>query len=72
VNKLDFVTTAPKLYSGKHVHHPKIEVLRSRTVAVDAAVPLPIEVEGEPVGTTPARFEIVPGALRVRVPRDPL
>jgi YegS/Rv2252/BmrU family lipid kinase len=70
VNKLDFVTTAPKLYSGKHVNHPKIEVLRSRTVAVDAAVPLPIEVEGEPVGTTPARFEVVPGALRIRVPRN--
>ena len=26
------------------------------------------QIEGEPVGTTPARFEIVPGALRVRVP----
>jgi diacylglycerol kinase (ATP) len=68
INKLDFVTTAPKLYSGKHVTHPKIEVLRSRTVTVDAAIPLPVEVEGEPVGTTPARFEIVPNALRVRVP----
>lgn len=68
VNKLDFVTTAPKLYSGRHLAHPKIEVIRSRTVAVDAPVPLPIEVEGEPVGTTPARFEVVPGALRVRVP----
>ena len=31
VNKLDFVTTAPKLYSGKHVAHPKVEVLRSAT-----------------------------------------
>ena len=29
----------------------------------------PIEVDGEQVaGTTPARFEVVPGALRVRVP----
>jgi diacylglycerol kinase (ATP) len=68
VTKLDFVTTSPKLYSGGHVRHPRVEVLRSRTVAVDAAEPLPIEVEGEPVGTTPARFEVVPGALRVRVP----
>ncbi len=68
VTKLDFVTTAPKLYSGGHVRHPKVEVLRSRTVSVDAPVALPIEVEGEPIGTTPARFEVVPGALRVRVP----
>ena len=68
VNKIDFLTTAPKLYSGRHLSHPKIEVLRSRTVMIVAAVPLPVEVEGEPAGTTPARIEIVPGALRVRVP----
>jgi YegS/Rv2252/BmrU family lipid kinase len=68
VNKRDFVTTAPKLYKGTHVGHPKVEVLRSATVAVDAPEHLPIEVEGEQIGTTPARFEVVPGALRVRVP----
>jgi YegS/Rv2252/BmrU family lipid kinase len=68
VSKLDFATTSPKLYKGGHIGHPRVEVVRSSTVAVDAAVPLPIELEGEPVGTTPARFEIVPRALRVRVP----
>lgn len=68
IAKIDFLTTAPKLYKGKHVTHPKVEVLRSARVDVDAAEHLPIEVEGEQVGTTPAAFEIVPGALRVRVP----
>jgi diacylglycerol kinase (ATP) len=69
VSKADFLTTAPKLYTGRHVGHPKVEVLRSTTVTVDAPERLPIEVEGEQIGTTPAAFEIVPGALRVRVPR---
>ena len=68
IGKVDFLTTAPKLYKGKHVNHPKVEVLQSRRVDVDAAEHLPIEVEGEQVGTTPAVFEVVPGALRVRVP----
>ena len=68
VGKVDFLTTAPKIYKGKHVNHPKVEVLRSTRVEVDAAEQLPIEVEGEQVGTTPAAFELVPGALRVRVP----
>jgi YegS/Rv2252/BmrU family lipid kinase len=68
VTKLDFLTTAPRLYSGKYVNHPRVEMLTSATVAIDAAEPLPLELEGEPVGTTPARFTIVPGALRVRVP----
>lgn len=68
IDKLDFVTTSPKLYSGAYLAHPKVELLRSATVAVDAAEPLPLEVDGEPIGTTPARFEVVPGALRLRVP----
>jgi YegS/Rv2252/BmrU family lipid kinase len=68
VNKLDFLTTAPKLYSGKYLAHPKVELLRSSSVAIDAAEPLPLEVDGEPIGTTPARFEVVPAALRLRVP----
>jgi diacylglycerol kinase family enzyme len=45
-----------------------VEVLRSKRVEVDAPVQLPIELEGEQVGTTPAAFEVVPAALRVRVP----
>ena len=67
VTKPDFVTTAPKLYSGRYLSHPKVELLRSPTVSISAAEPLPLEVDGEPVGATPARFEIVPSALRVRV-----
>ncbi len=68
VTKLDFLTTAPKLYSGRYLSHPKVELLRSSRAAIAAAEPLPLEVDGEPIGTTPARFEIVPAALRLRVP----
>jgi len=68
VNKLDFLTTAPKLYSGRYLSHPKVELLRSSSVAISAAEPLPLEVDGEPIGATPARFEVVPAALRLRVP----
>jgi diacylglycerol kinase family enzyme len=71
VSKVDFLTTAPKIYKGRHVAHPKVEVVRSARVAVDAGERLPIEVEGEQVGTTPAVFEVVPGALRLRVPGSP-
>jgi diacylglycerol kinase family enzyme len=69
ISKADFATTAPKLYRGTHVSHPKVEVLRSARVAVGSAERLPIEVDGEQLGTTPATFEVVPGALRVRVAR---
>jgi diacylglycerol kinase (ATP) len=68
VNKRDFVSTAPKIYNGTYLSHPKVDLLRSSSVAVDAPEPLPIELDGEQVGTTPARFEMVPRALRIRVP----
>jgi len=68
VTKLDFVTTFPKIYAGRHLAHPKIELVRGATVTVESDPPLPVVLDGEQPGTTPARFEIVPGALRVRVP----
>jgi diacylglycerol kinase (ATP) len=68
ITRLDFATTSPKLYKGTYLAHPKVEHLRSATVAVDSPVALPIETDGEVAGTTPARFEVVPQALRVRVP----
>jgi diacylglycerol kinase (ATP) len=68
VTKADFVRTFPKIYRGKHLSHPKIEVLRGGSVTVGAEPPLPVVLDGEQPGTTPATFEIVPAALRVRVP----
>jgi YegS/Rv2252/BmrU family lipid kinase len=71
VTKRDLLFTLPKSYRGKHLPHPRLEVLRGRVVTVDADEPLPIELDGEQPGTTPARFEVVPRALRLRVPPSP-
>ncbi len=70
VTKRDLVQTMPKIYRGTHLPHPKAELLRGSSVAVTSDVPLPIQLDGEQPGTTPVRFEVVPRALRVRVPRD--
>jgi diacylglycerol kinase (ATP) len=70
LTKQDLVLTMPKIFRGTHLPHPKAELLRGAEVSVDADDRLPIELDGEQPGTTPARFEIVPHALRVRVPRD--
>ena len=68
ITKRDLVLTLPKIYRGTHLPHPKAELLRGAKVSVDAALPLPVELDGEQPGTTPASFEVVPGALRLRVP----
>ncbi|HEY8843816.1 MAG TPA: diacylglycerol kinase family protein [Gaiellaceae bacterium] len=68
LTKRDLLLTLPKTYRGKHLPHPKAELLRGAAVELDAPEPLPVELDGEQPGTTPARFEIVPQALRLRVP----
>ncbi len=68
ITRTDLALTLPKVYRGTHLPHRKAELLRGRTVTVDAPAPLPIELDGEQPGTTPVRFEIVPGAVSVRAP----
>ena len=68
LTKRDLLLTMPKTYRGTHLPHPKAEVLRGTTVTIEADG-LPVELDGEQPGTTPARFELLPGALRVRVPK---
>jgi len=69
VTKADFARTFPKVYRGKHLSHPKIELVRAPSVTVEAERPLPVALDGEQPGTTPVTFEVVPRALRLRVPR---
>jgi len=68
VTKRDLVMTMPKIYRGTHLPHPKAEALRGRVVTVETDEPVPVELDGEQPGTTPARFEVLPGALQLRVP----
>ena len=70
-SKAEFATTFPKIYRGRHVTHAKVEIVRARELRVDAAEPLPIVLDGEQPGTTPVRFEVLPAAVRVRVPDAP-
>ncbi len=68
VTKRDLVLTMPKIYLGTHLPHPKAEALRGKVVTVETAEPVPVELDGEQPGTTPARFEVLRDALRLRVP----
>jgi diacylglycerol kinase (ATP) len=68
VTKRDLIVTLPKIYRGTHLPHPKATLLHGARVEVDAPEPLPVELDGEQPGTTPVSFEVVPRALRLRVP----
>ena len=60
-------TALPRVYRGAHLPHRDIAELRAATVRVEADVPLRVEADGETLGTTPATFEVVPGAIALKV-----
>jgi diacylglycerol kinase (ATP) len=68
VSKGDLARNLHKLYRGTHVTHPKARIVRAHSVTVTPEVPLPIEVDGEGPGITPATFTVVPSALLLRTP----
>jgi diacylglycerol kinase family enzyme len=65
--KSDSFTTLPKVYRGEHLPHPHMQELRAQSVRVEADRPLPIEGDGEVLGTSPATFEVLPEAIRVKI-----
>ena len=69
LGRLELLRWLPTIYPGTHVRHPRVSVRRARSVRVEAAVPLPTHVDGEPTGETPVTLSIEPGALCLRVPR---
>lgn len=59
------IRSLPMLYRGTHGKLKQVEFGRARRVEIDADQPVGVEADGELAGTTPAVFEIIPGALQV-------
>ena len=66
-DKRESIAIMPKIFKGQHVPHPKIKEFKRARVSVSADRPLPIEADGEMLGYTPARFEVLRDALRLKV-----
>jgi YegS/Rv2252/BmrU family lipid kinase len=66
----DFLTKRRMLYDGTHVKLPNTRCLRARVVEAEPmeGAEVLLDVDGEQPGRLPARWTLLPGALRVRVP----
>jgi len=72
-SRLALMRSLPKVYDGAHVDLPQVTVLTGRRVELraDAARPVPVGGDGEPLGQLPplagqpAVVEVQPGALAV-------
>jgi YegS/Rv2252/BmrU family lipid kinase len=69
--KLRLLVDLPRIYTGTHLAVEGVLSARGRLLEAE---PLPggdavwLEIDGEPLGRLPARFELLPGALRLLVP----
>jgi diacylglycerol kinase (ATP) len=55
----------PKLYSGAHVHHPKVRTARGTSFRFASGVETLVDLDGEMVGRLPLEVTILPQAFRV-------
>ena len=65
VSKLDFLFTLPKVFSGKHLNHPKLQLMTMRKVLIESKLDLMAFADGEPVGQTPLNIAVLPAALKI-------
>jgi len=72
MSTLALLGRTPLLYWGGHLALPEVEhapVVRLEARPTDSRREIRVEVDGESAGFLPARFEVQPRALRIRVPR---
>lgn len=64
---VDVIRAQPQLRTGAHLARADVREWSSRRVAVTTARPVHIEADGEYLGSTPARFDVLPQVLRFKL-----
>ncbi|MGH2819578.1 MAG: diacylglycerol/lipid kinase family protein [Actinomycetota bacterium] len=65
--KREAIALIPKIYKGRHVPHPDIDEAKRVRLSITVDRPLRVEADGEVLGYTPASFEVLRDALRLKV-----
>lgn len=68
ISRANVLRCFPRMMRGGHLSIPGVETLSGARVTLDAPPPQDVWASGERVGPLPATIEVVPQALRVRVP----
>ncbi|CAB4745321.1 unannotated protein [freshwater metagenome] len=60
ISKLEFIRVFPKVYSGMHIHHPEVEIYRTKKIHISSdAIAY---ADGERIGSLPISAECVANA----------
>jgi diacylglycerol kinase (ATP) len=58
----------PRVFSGRHLAHPKVSYHKTRFVEVETEPAAEVFADGERLAATPVRLDILPRELEVLVP----
>ena len=64
VSTATFLRVFPKVFSGRHVTHPAVRIVRARRVELEAPG-IVAYADGERIGPLPRTIEVVPAAMRI-------
>ncbi|HEY4716199.1 MAG TPA: diacylglycerol kinase family protein [bacterium] len=53
------------IYTGAHINLPEVNYLRGKIIEADSSEKVLLDIDGEQPGRLPARFEIIPSALKI-------
>jgi diacylglycerol kinase (ATP) len=68
ISKMGFLRAFPSVFKGTHLSHPAVSSQTGKLVKLESENPMPILIDGELFGTTPATFQVMPGTVRIFVP----
>ena len=61
VSKLEFIKVFPTVYTGTHVEHPQVEVIRAKAIRIESSAVA--YADGERIGQLPVQVESLPQSL---------
>jgi YegS/Rv2252/BmrU family lipid kinase len=67
-SKLHFLRTLPKVFKGRHVDDPCVELLRGAEIRISADRPFVVYADGDPIGELPVTIGVRHHALQVLLP----
>jgi YegS/Rv2252/BmrU family lipid kinase len=65
VSRRDMVAIFSGVFSGKHLGHAKVETSQAASITIEAEPALRLMADGELLGSTPLRIEVLPSELTI-------
>lgn len=66
-NRREMVGIFSGVFSGKHLAHPRVDLVQAASITVEADPPLRLMADGELLGFTPLRLKVLPAELDILV-----